>query len=103
MVAKSNIKSKSQQYSYSEVMSITNDLKTIIGEGGFGSVYLGSLEGDTKVAVKFLRPSSNQGYKEFQAEVRFNTASSLSFIYLKVTKNRISSKFQLRLECHFKL
>ncbi|KAF5453081.1 hypothetical protein F2P56_028020 [Juglans regia] len=73
MVAKSNIKTKSRQYSYSEVVSITNDFKTIIGGGGFGNVYLGMLEEDTKVAVKFLRPSSNQGYKEFQAEAQLLT------------------------------
>ncbi|KAG6727761.1 hypothetical protein I3842_02G140800 [Carya illinoinensis] len=73
MVAKSSIKTKSRQYSYSEVVSITNDFKTIIGGGGFGNVYLGTLEEDTKVAVKFLRPSSNQGYKEFQAEAQLLT------------------------------
>ncbi|KAG7992329.1 hypothetical protein I3843_02G122500 [Carya illinoinensis] len=73
MVAKSNIKMKSRQYSYSEVVSITNDFKTIIGGGGFGNVYLGTLEEDTKVAVKFLCPSSNQGYKEFQAEAQLLT------------------------------
>ncbi|KAG2722813.1 hypothetical protein I3760_02G144100 [Carya illinoinensis] len=73
MVAKFSIKTKSRQYSYSEVVSITNDFKTIIGGGGFGNVYLGMLEEDTKVAVKFLRPSSNQGYKEFQAEAQLLT------------------------------
>jgi hypothetical protein len=70
IVSKSNVKSKNRQYSYSEVLSITNNLNTIIGRGGFGSVYLGTLKDDTQVAVKFLSPQSNQGYKEFQAEVR---------------------------------
>ncbi|XP_059431579.1 putative leucine-rich repeat receptor-like serine/threonine-protein kinase At2g19230 [Corylus avellana] len=69
-VAKSNIKSQSRRYSYSEVVSITNNFKTIIGRGGFGSVYLGTLKDDTQVAVKLLSPSSNQGYKEFQAEAQ---------------------------------
>ncbi|KAE7999159.1 hypothetical protein FH972_003626 [Carpinus fangiana] len=67
-VAKSNIKSKNRRYSYSEVVRITNHFNTIIGRGGFGSVYLGTLTDDTQVAVKLLSPSSNQGYKEFQAE-----------------------------------
>ena len=53
-VTKSSIKSQNQQYSYSEVVSITNNFKTIIGEGGFGKVYLGKLKDETKVAVKLL-------------------------------------------------
>ena len=70
MVTKSNIKLQNQQYSYSEVVSITNNFNTIIGRGGFGKVYLGKLKDETQVAVKLLSTSSNQGYKEFQAEVR---------------------------------
>ena len=69
-VTKSNFKSQNQQYSYSEVVSITNNFKTIIGGGGFGKVYLGKLKDKSQVAVKFLSTSSNQGYKEFRAEVR---------------------------------
>nr|XP_023885786.1 putative leucine-rich repeat receptor-like serine/threonine-protein kinase At2g19230 [Quercus suber] len=70
MVTKSNIKSKNQQYSYSEVVSITNNFRTIIGGGGFGKVYLGKLKDETQVAVKLLSTSSNQGYKEFRAEAQ---------------------------------
>ncbi|KAM4100048.1 hypothetical protein ACB094_05G039300 [Castanea mollissima] len=70
MVTKSNIKSKNRRYSYSEVVSITNNFKTITGEGGFGKVYLGKLKDETQVAVKLLSPSSNQGYNEFQAEAQ---------------------------------
>jgi serine/threonine protein kinase len=66
----SNIKSQNQQYTYSEVLRITNNYKTIIGGGGFGKVYLGKLKDETQVAVKFLSNSSNQGYREFRAEVR---------------------------------
>ena len=83
MVTKSNIKSKNQHYSYSEVVSITNNFKTIIGEGGFGKVYLDKLRDETQVAVKLLSTSSNQGYKEFRAEVRLNIAANL-FDYLKM-------------------
>nr|POF18789.1 putative leucine-rich repeat receptor-like serine/threonine-protein kinase [Quercus suber] len=70
MVTKSNIKSKNRRYSYSEVVSITNNFKTIIGEGGFGKVYLGKLKDETQVAVKLLSTSSNQGYNEFGAEAQ---------------------------------
>ena len=72
MVTKSNIKSKNRRYSYSEVVSITNNFKTIIGEGGFGKVYLGKLKDETQVTVKLLSTSSNQGYNEFRKEVRLN-------------------------------
>ncbi len=81
MVSESNIKLKNRQYSYSEVMRITNNFRTIIGEGGFGKVYLGILEDETQVAVKLLSPSSKQGYKEFRAEVRHRSAVIL-FNYL---------------------
>ena len=77
MVTKSNIKSKNQHYSYAEVVSITNNFKTIIGEGGFGKVYLDKLRDETQVAVKLLSTSSNQGCKEFRAEVRWNIAANL--------------------------
>ena len=83
MVTKSNIKSKNQHYSYSEVVSITNNFKTIIGEGGFGKVYLGKLKDETQVVIKLLSTSSNQGYNEFRAEVRLNIAANL-FDYFKM-------------------
>ncbi|KAM3747470.1 hypothetical protein ACB098_05G037600 [Castanea mollissima] len=67
---KSNFKLKNTQYNYSEVVRITNNFKTIIGEGGFGKVYLGILKDETQVAVKLLSQSSKQGYKEFRAEAQ---------------------------------
>ena len=59
---------KKQQFSYSEILIITNNFEQRIGKGGFGSVYLGYLN-DTQVAVKMLSRSSRQGYKQFHAEV----------------------------------
>ncbi|XP_028763319.1 receptor-like protein kinase At3g21340 [Neltuma alba] len=67
------VKHKSQSFSYSEVLRITNNFETAIGEGGFGKVYLGTLEDATKVAVKLLSPSSRQGFKEFQLEAQLLT------------------------------
>jgi serine/threonine protein kinase len=64
------MKTKHQAFSYTELVNITDNFKTIIGEGGFGKVYLGTLEDQNRVAVKRLSPSSVQGYKEFQSEVR---------------------------------
>ncbi|CAJ1955356.1 unnamed protein product [Sphenostylis stenocarpa] len=60
---------KKQLYSYSDVVRITNNFNTIVGKGGFGTVYLGYI-GDTPVAVKMLSPSSVRGYQQFQAEVK---------------------------------
>ncbi|KAJ4833371.1 hypothetical protein Tsubulata_029921, partial [Turnera subulata] len=58
---------KRRQFTYSEVLTITNNFEKILGKGGFGIVYYGFLDG-TQVAVKMLSQSSAQGYKEFQAE-----------------------------------
>uniref|UniRef100_A0A9I9DW16 non-specific serine/threonine protein kinase n=1 Tax=Cucumis melo TaxID=3656 RepID=A0A9I9DW16_CUCME len=63
------LKSKNQQVHYSEILVITDNLKTSIGEGGFGKVYLGVLSDKIQVAVKLLSASSQQGTKEFKAEV----------------------------------
>ncbi|XP_076881829.1 putative leucine-rich repeat receptor-like protein kinase At2g19210 [Bidens hawaiensis] len=58
---------RKQQYTYSEVQSMTNNFSLVLGKGGFGTVYHGFI-GDTQVAVKMLSGSSLQGDKEFQAE-----------------------------------
>ncbi|KEH18235.1 LRR receptor-like kinase plant [Medicago truncatula] len=70
---KGSLKSKHQRFSYTEILNITDNFKTIIGEGGFGKVYLGTLQDQTQVAIKMLSPSSMQGYKEFQSEAQLLT------------------------------
>ncbi|KAG6738883.1 hypothetical protein POTOM_058506 [Populus tomentosa] len=65
-----SLKSKNLPFTYVEIVSITNNFQTIIGEGGFGKVYLGNLKDGCQVAVKLLSQSSRQGYKEFLAEVQ---------------------------------
>ncbi|XP_028803942.1 putative leucine-rich repeat receptor-like serine/threonine-protein kinase At2g19230 [Neltuma alba] len=66
-------KRKNREFSHSQVLRITNNFKTLIGEGGFGKVYLGTLEDNSQVAVKLLSESSKQGYKEFQSEAQLLT------------------------------
>ena len=61
------VKPKKQQFTYSEVTDITNNFANVIGEGGFGLVYSGTLDGKA-VAVK-MQKTSKQGIKEIQAEV----------------------------------
>ncbi|KAL3720903.1 hypothetical protein ACJRO7_005674 [Eucalyptus globulus] len=61
---------KNRPFKYEEVSRITGNFGQVIGEGGFGKVYLGALDNSTVVAVKILSESSKQGYKEFQAEAR---------------------------------
>ncbi|XP_039158980.1 senescence-induced receptor-like serine/threonine-protein kinase [Eucalyptus grandis] len=61
---------KNRHFKYGEVSRITRNFGQVIGEGGFGKVYLGALDNGTVVAVKMLSESSKQGYKEFQAEAR---------------------------------
>ncbi|XP_020223399.1 LRR receptor-like serine/threonine-protein kinase IOS1 [Cajanus cajan] len=58
-----------QKYSYSVVLKITNNFNTIVGKGGFGTVYLGYID-DTPVAVKMLSSLCVCGYQQFQAEVK---------------------------------
>ncbi|CAA7017678.1 unnamed protein product [Microthlaspi erraticum] len=64
-----SIFTQTKRFTYSEVIALTDNFERVLGEGGFGVVYHGSLNGTQPVAVKLLSPSSVQGYKEFKAEV----------------------------------
>ncbi|KAG7647353.1 unnamed protein product [Arabidopsis thaliana] len=58
-------------FSYEELAEITQGFarKNILGEGGFGCVYKGTLQDGKVVAVKQLKAGSGQGDREFKAEV----------------------------------
>ncbi|XP_010443736.1 PREDICTED: receptor-like protein kinase At5g59670 [Camelina sativa] len=58
-----------RRYTYSEVIQMTNNFQRVLGKGGFGMVYHGTVNGSEQVAVKVLSKSSTQGYKEFKTEV----------------------------------
>ncbi|KAI5336935.1 hypothetical protein L3X38_016204 [Prunus dulcis] len=62
------VEATKRQFTYSEILQITNNLKRILGKGGFGTVYHGCID-KTQVAVKMLSPSSVQGLQQFHAEV----------------------------------
>ena len=63
---------KNGRFTYSEVVTMTYNFEKILGKGGFGMVYHGTVNGTEQVAVKVLSHSSSQGYKEFKAEVTFS-------------------------------
>ena len=66
-----SLESKKRQYSYADLVKITNnfDRDGVLGKGGFGEVFQGFID-DTPVAVKILSASSGQGYQQFVAEAR---------------------------------
>ena len=59
-------------FSFSELEEATNnfDPSAIIGVGGFGNVYLCTIDDGTEVAVKRGNPQSEQGITEFQTEIQ---------------------------------
>ncbi|XP_057771667.1 receptor-like serine/threonine-protein kinase ALE2 isoform X2 [Salvia miltiorrhiza] len=58
-------------FSVEDIGRATDDLDSsrIVGEGGFGLVYGGTLDDGRKVAVKVLKRDDQQGGREFLAEV----------------------------------
>ncbi|KAF3783576.1 putative serine/threonine-protein kinase [Nymphaea thermarum] len=56
-------------FTYVEIVKITRNFQTLIGDGGSGSVYYGRLNNGNDVAVKVLKDLEQQGSKQFVAEV----------------------------------
>jgi predicted Ser/Thr protein kinase len=52
-----------------EIITATNNFSTVLGRGGFGYVYKGTLANGVDVAVKVLSDASQQGEQEFLNEV----------------------------------
>ena len=48
---------------------MTNHFERVLGKGGFGIVYYGTID-NTQVAVKMISQASGLGYQQFQAEAR---------------------------------
>ncbi|KAJ4899327.1 putative LRR receptor-like serine/threonine-protein kinase [Raphanus sativus] len=74
-----------RRFTYSEVSSITNNFDKVIGKGGFGIVYLGSLEDGTEIAVKMINDSS------FGKNKGSSSSSSSS-------SSKVSKEFQVEAE-----
>lgn len=58
-----------KRFNYEEVAVATENLKTQIGSGGFGTVYKGTLSDKSVVAVKKISSLGVQGKKEFCTEI----------------------------------
>ncbi|XP_019056379.1 PREDICTED: LOW QUALITY PROTEIN: receptor-like protein kinase ANXUR2 [Tarenaya hassleriana] len=60
-----------RRFSLSEIKHGTHnfDESNVIGVGGFGKVYKGVIDGNTKVAIKRSNPNSEQGINEFETEI----------------------------------
>ncbi|KDP32166.1 hypothetical protein JCGZ_12627 [Jatropha curcas] len=64
-----------QMFTLEYIENATQRYKTLIGEGGFGSVYQGRLLDGQEVAVKVRSSTSTQGTREFENEL--NLLSSI--------------------------
>ncbi|RWR78194.1 putative LRR receptor-like serine/threonine-protein kinase [Cinnamomum micranthum f. kanehirae] len=65
-----SLRLENQRFTYAEIIAITNNFETVIGEGGFGVVYHGYVKGAIQVAVKMLSKSSSQGSREYRTEAK---------------------------------
>ncbi|KAK9290326.1 hypothetical protein L1049_008493 [Liquidambar formosana] len=58
------------RYTYKELKQATKGFKEILGHGGFGQVYKGTLPNSkTQIAVKQISNESKQGLREFVSEI----------------------------------
>jgi hypothetical protein len=59
----------SQTFTYREIVAATHNFSMVLGRGGFGIVYKGTLKSGTTVAIKVLSDASQQSERQFLTEV----------------------------------
>uniref|UniRef100_A0A8I6X1M9 non-specific serine/threonine protein kinase n=1 Tax=Hordeum vulgare subsp. vulgare TaxID=112509 RepID=A0A8I6X1M9_HORVV len=59
-----------RRFTYAELKHITNNFHSIVGKGGFGTVYHGTMENGDEVAVKVLMETSIAESTDFLPEVQ---------------------------------
>ncbi|KAJ6807765.1 G-type lectin S-receptor-like serine/threonine-protein kinase SD2-5 [Iris pallida] len=74
-----NISGMPVRFVFRELQEATDNFSVKLGQGGFGSVYLGKLPNGSQIAVKQLE-GIGQGKKEFRAEV--STIGSIHHVHL---------------------
>ena len=62
-----------RRFTYAEINNMTKSFASIIGEGGFGTVYYGILDNGHEVAVKVLMETSIAESTDFLPEVQHKT------------------------------
>ncbi|KAM3347056.1 hypothetical protein ACQJBY_021183 [Aegilops geniculata] len=67
------------RFTYTELRGATNNFADKLGQGGFGSVYLGTLPDGSSIAVKKLE-GLGQGEKEFRSEM--TTIGNIHHVHL---------------------
>ncbi|KAI8534579.1 hypothetical protein RHMOL_Rhmol10G0101500 [Rhododendron molle] len=63
-----------ENFTLESIKAATQNYKTLIGEGGFGAVYRGTLPDGQDVAVKVRSATSTQGTREFDNELNLLSA-----------------------------
>ncbi|GKA61185.1 hypothetical protein Tco_0760592 [Tanacetum coccineum] len=79
-------KQRSQKYTYSEVHSITNNFTTVIGIGGFGSVFRGSIGGNQVAVTEFIESKLTASGIYFLAGVSADNISEMQESDLLILK-----------------
>lgn len=69
-----------KSFSLQSIERATRNYCTMIGEGGFGAVYRGTLPHGQEVAVKVCSATSTQGTREFDNEVRILKVIIFNFL-----------------------
>ncbi|GLT64168.1 hypothetical protein SLA2020_366760 [Shorea laevis] len=64
------LESKKREFTYADILKITNNFERILGKGGFGKVHHGYIDG-SQVAVKMLSQLSFKGMSNFKRRLTF--------------------------------